>query len=75
MLDAVLTILEFLRTVWGFLQTLYWWIHTGIEFIARMVAACFSFVASLFVSDLLFLVPLALVSLVVGFGLVLLGRR
>lgn len=75
MLDFIISMYEMLRTIWGFVQTVIWWIRHGIVFVFRLIAACFTFIGSLFTADLAFLVPFAVLSLFIGAALVILGRR
>lgn len=75
MFDFLLRIVEFVQFIWGIIQTVWWWIHTGIAFVFNMVRACISFVSDLLAVDLAFLLPFALISLFIGFACLILGRR
>lgn len=75
MFDFLLQIVRFVSFIWNIIQTIYWWIHEGIVFVFNMIRAVIVFVGSFFANGLEFILPFALVSLIVGFMCLILGRR
>ena len=75
MIDLLLEIWGFISEIASLFRTIYVFFHDGIIFAFRMISSCFKLAVGVFAGDMAFLFPLAGISLLVGFILVLTGRR
>lgn len=75
MIDLLVQIWAFLRQVAGLFYSVYVFFHDGVVFAFRLIVAGIKLVAGVCTGGLAFLLPLALLSLTVGFALLLTGQR
>lgn len=75
MIDLLVQIWNFLQQVAGLFYSVYTFFHDGVVFAFRLLVAGVQLVGGVFAGGLAFLFPLALISLLVGFILLLTGQR